>query len=165
MLKFELTPLFCVRIYTHKHIHDTREEVSTKKSPSLGIKFIISKTTRKYIYIYIYIYVKVKRYSSSISSRPPPRSPTQPMITGLKQHPPPPEPPPHAPCSCPTFRSRCQHHHPLPRSPQSCAQGLLQFVPKWMPPHAWLLSSPFHSHVEPSSRTPHLTLTPCLYAV
>jgi len=47
MLKFYLTPLFCVRIYTHKHIHDTREEVSTKKSPSLGIKIIFSKTIRK----------------------------------------------------------------------------------------------------------------------
>ena len=43
----------------------------------------------------------------------PPRSLTQPTVTVLKQHPPPPEPPPNALCSCPTFRSRCQHHHEL----------------------------------------------------
>ena len=39
-------PVF-VMIYTHKHIHDTREEVSTKKLPSLGIQSIFSKTRRK----------------------------------------------------------------------------------------------------------------------
>ena len=82
MLKFYLTPPFLVRIYTHKHIHDTREEVSTKKSPNLGIEFIFSKKIRKYIYVYIYM---SRSSAPSIPYPSPPCSPTQPTTTGLNR--------------------------------------------------------------------------------
>jgi len=81
----------------------------------------------------IFIYGKVKRSSYSISSTTTFTHPTNDNRDETTSSSP---PPPHVLCSCPIFRSRCQHHHPPPPSPQRSAQVWvpLKFVSKWMTP-------------------------------